>query len=413
MAVALAVVAHGSACPSCPGSAVSRRASRSALLRSRVGVPRGRATRSGWRRRRWHRGRRHRQGDRGPGRLPGAGTSATVSAVGSGPRGSAPGSSPAWAPSCDRALAVAVALSVRPVVAAGRCPLDGGRSQTSRVIVVPLRTAAGRAEVGHRVGHVSAGLVTCGAGRRGPCRTARPRPGRPGRRRRPPRAPGGVRAGSRGRSPGVGRRVARQGSRPAAPRARPGRSRRRRTAASGCGPGRAPASPGATGGASCVGGRHRCRGGCRGGCGTAGARTWVGAGGGGGRGARRAGRRAARRRSRGVGEPRGRVLGQRAATTRGQRRRARRRAAAGTSSRRWASAVAIGLSASNGRRPAGTRRAPRRGSRCRWPPWRLALGLLGGEVLRGADHLAGLGQRHRVGRAGDAEVGDLHAGRRG
>ena len=36
-----------------------------------------------------------------------------------------------------------------------------------------------------------------------------------------------------------------------------------------------------------------------------------------------------------------------------------------------------------------------------------ALGLLGREVLRGAHHLAGLGQRHALGRAGDAEVGDL------
>ena len=39
---------------------------------------------------------------------------------------------------------------------------------------------------------------------------------------------------------------------------------------------------------------------------------------------------------------------------------------------------------------------------------RLALGLLRGEVLRGADHLTGLRQRHRVAGPGDAEVGDLH-----
>ena len=38
-----------------------------------------------------------------------------------------------------------------------------------------------------------------------------------------------------------------------------------------------------------------------------------------------------------------------------------------------------------------------------------ALGLLGREVLRGADDLAGLGQRDAAGRMGDAEVGDLHA----
>ena len=38
-----------------------------------------------------------------------------------------------------------------------------------------------------------------------------------------------------------------------------------------------------------------------------------------------------------------------------------------------------------------------------------ALGLLGREVLGGADDLAGAGQRDAAGRPGDAEVGDLHA----
>ena len=43
----------------------------------------------------------------------------------------------------------------------------------------------------------------------------------------------------------------------------------------------------------------------------------------------------------------------------------------------------------------------------------LAGGLFRGQVLGGAHHLAGLGQRHLVGQAGDAEVGDLDAAVRG
>ena len=80
----------------------------------------------------------------------------------------------------------------------------------------------------------------------------------------------------------------------------------------------------------------------------------------------------------------------------------------GTGSRRWARAVATAVSATKGRRPgqALERHDAERvdvGGGGRGP----ALGLLGGEVLRGAHHLAGAGQPDALGRAGDAEVGDL------
>ena len=104
--------------------------------------------------------------------------------------------------------------------------------------------------------------------------------------------------------------------------------------------------------------------------------------------------RSAAAKSRGGPEPVGGVLGERRADDRGAVARARRRAAAAAGSRRWARAVATGESRVE-RPPAGQALVEHDAERVdvAGRGGRRALGLLGREVLRGADDLAGLGER--------------------